>query len=554
MTTKRRYSLGETRIETHLKWLEQLETLPLTESCCDICHCDCYSSHRSELTTEDECVVAAAATLPLKSATPAVADKKPNGKEFSCSKAKVKTKVKVKCASTSNNNTHNNNNNNIKSKEIPGNNNKSSNIISTSLPKDLNKNCAKGKETLRKKSKTTKRSQSVGSHQSPSGQCSERFNTKDCARLHELLTSLGNDNTEKDLKINGISTANLANCESSCISDVKSKAKTMRCSSRTPPPSWSGALGGDTTDSSLAPIKLSESMANLCLVPTIREAYQKVPMHDKRILNRMAHKRTENAVAKENAWLARKYWENERYERELLKCEQMEEYKKAVRDKQFQDYLQTKSRLNEIAQRDLAELQRLRDSLRLKDDKAKKRLSFLRNERDLVANQKRCDDLRKVESVIMHQEEQNLDEIMRKNDSCQRLTERLKRADHIRNQILENYLKRLRYDNYIEQLQHEEHWREVQLGEQLKREQLKEQISRKRCRSQHFVQSRQQRNENIRNTAKLSQSLRELVRTSVTPDAGVTLFGGSGLPNLNNTASHYSSYNNIGKLLLDRQF
>lgn len=85
----------------------------------------------------------------------------------------------------------------------------------------------------------------------------------------------------------------------------------------------------------------------------------------------MATKRTEQALAKENAWLARKYWENERYERELLKCEQMEEYKKAVRDKQFQDYLQTKARLNDIAQRDLSELQRLKESLQQKDDRSK---------------------------------------------------------------------------------------------------------------------------------------------------------------------------------------
>lgn len=285
-------------------------------------------------------------------------------------------------------------------------------------------------------------------------------------------------------------------------------------------------------------------MANLCLVPSVREAYQKVPAHDKRILNRMATKRNEQAVSKENAWLARKYWENERYERELLKCEQMEEYKKAVRDKQFQDYLQTKARLNEIAQRDLCELQRLRESLQQKDARAKKRLQNLRIEKELSVNQKRCEELRKAEHVNINQEELNLDEMWKKSEICHRLTERLKRADHIRNEILENYLKRLRYDNYIEQLQHEEHWREIQLSAKLKREQLKEEISRKRCRSQHFVETKQKHNDSLKRTAKLSKSLRDLVRSSVTPDTGVSLYG---------VGSNNANSVQAAKLLFDRR-
>ncbi|XP_073839185.1 uncharacterized protein [Musca autumnalis] len=510
MTTKRRYSLSESRIEEHLKLLEELDTLPLVDSCCDICHCDCYSSHRSELEADGEL-----------EKSPQIVREEKESNNFSSSSDKVKSKVK-------------------KSESASITNSKTIEPHCSTPPTLPNGNCESlhlkkqvqcREKQLRKKHKQKKRSKSV-SNRSQS-QCSEHYYTRDCEILQNLLTSLDDSQLSK-LEIKG-------------VTKQPANQKRMR-SSRTPPPPMSLSHHFDNTifTTTNAPIRLSESMANLCLVPSIREAYQKVPAHDKRILNRMATKRNEQAISKENAWLARKYWENERYERELLKCEQMEEYKKAVRDKQFQDYLQTKARLNEIAQRDLCELQRLRESLQQKDARAKKRLQNLRLEKELSVNQKRCEELRKAEHVNINQEELNLDEMLKKSEICQRLTERLKRADHIRNEILENYLKRLRYDNYIEQLQHEEHWREIQLNEKLKREQLKEEISRKRCRSQHFVEVKQKQNEALKKTAKLSKSLRDLVRSSVTPDTGVALYG------IGNNGTANTSIQ-TAKLLFDRR-
>ncbi|XP_065361253.1 uncharacterized protein LOC135954934 [Calliphora vicina] len=522
MSTKRCYSLSETRIEEHLKLLEKLETLPLADSCCDICHCDCYNSHRSET---DEC---------CNSSKQVNKDSKLAADNNSLEEA-VNTKVrKKKCASITTKSNRTTKSKQHSNETTLPNENLTFDALTTRKSRDPD---------LRKKRKAKRRSKSVALQRSQS-QCSERHYTRDCEILQDLLTSLDDKNLS-NLEIVGKSTETHKEL-------VDTNKYTMISTSRTPlplPQSYYSFSYLDDTDTSFAPIRLSESMANLCLAPTIKEAYNKVPDHDKRILNRMATKRTEQALAKENAWLARKYWENERYERELLKCEQMEEYKKAVRDKQFQDYLQTKARLNEIAQRDLSELQRLKESLQQKDDRTKKRLQSLRTERDLAVNQKRCEELRKMECVNLHQEEHNLDEMLRKSETCHRLTERLKRADHIRNKMLENYLKRLRYDNYIEQLQHEEHWREVQLNEKLKREQLKEQISRKRCRSQHFVETKQHRNETIRKTAKLSKSLRDIVRSSVTPETGVTLFGTGPSNNIGVNAQ-----NSLSKLLLNRPF
>lgn len=298
---------------------------------------------------------------------------------------------------------------------------------------------------------------------------------------------------------------------------------------------------------------LCASMANLCLAPTVRAAFQQVPSHDQKILNRMAGKRSQQAADKETAWLARKFWENERLERQLLRVEQLEAYKQAVHDKQFQDYLLTKARLQALAERDLAELRRLRGALDAKDAAAKQRLEARRLERDLSLCQRRCEELRRSEAVTVHQEEQHLDETLRKRDICMRLTQRLRRAGELRGQLLEAYLKRLQHDNYVEQVQHEEHWRERQQEERLRRDQLREDIQRKRHQSQRFVECRQRRHEDRFRTAKISASLRELVRQSVTPEGGA--IGGIGgsvgqdPPALNTYAQQQVQ---LGRLLFDR--
>ncbi|KAI9588718.1 uncharacterized protein LOC119631428 [Glossina fuscipes] len=488
MYTKHHYSLCDIRVEEHLKWLKQVDSLPLIESCCDICHCDCYSSQLNEDLADARLQKLQADECRMK-------------KENAKIKKKKKKNASMPVQSGNQQST-------LPTNEYTNTHNKTRPIVKLKTCDELF-----GERSSKEEKKRSKSVCSLRSHSS----CSESIHyTRDCEILRDLLRSLECDDTSH-LKING----KVKNNETSKDTAATSKEK-MR-SSKTPPPHWSCL--NETDSSSLPPIRLSESMANLCLVPTVREAYLKVPAHDKRILNRMATKRNEQAIANENAWLARKYWENERYERELLKCEQMEEYKKAVRDKQFQDYLQTKTRLNEIAQRDLIELQHLKKSLQHKDACTRKRLQSLRAERDMAVNQKRCDDQRKLDAVSLQHEGQQLNEVLKKDRICERLTERLKRADRLRNQILENYLKRLRYDNCVEQLQHEEHWREVQLNEQLKLDQLNERISRKRSRSQQFVENRQKRNDSLRKTAKISQNLRQLVRSSVSPEGGVTLFG-----------------------------
>ncbi|XP_030567635.1 trichohyalin [Drosophila novamexicana] len=465
MTPKKKRQRGKSRAQAQ-QHQQLLAALELTDSCCDICHCDCYSSHSSSNVSGGPQSATELQQLEHEIHALEQLQRSESGqrrRQRSASKSPTQAKA-----------THNRRG-------------------SAECQTRVSTASARGR---RSKSAGSQRSQSrQDTPEKPDKQRTGRAGAlRDCQMLQTVFGSL-----------NAVDATTLAISGSS-----RSKSKSQENMALVP-------LAQNLTRGN----SLCASMANLCLAPTVRAAYAQVPSHDQRILNRMAVKRSERAADKEHAWLARKYWENERLERQLLKCEQLEEYKRAVHDKQFQDYLMTKARLQALAERDLAELRRLRGALDAKDAAAKQRLDAMRLERDLTLCQRRYEESRRNEAVNLQQEEQQLDATLRKRDTCMRLTQRLRRADELRAQLLEGYLKRLQHDNQVEQLHHEEHWRERQQLERLKREQLQHDIQRKRQQSQRFVDTRQRRHEARFRTAKISASLRELVRQSVTPESAL---------------------------------
>ncbi|XP_068147601.1 accessory gland protein Acp36DE [Drosophila tropicalis] len=505
MTPKRkRHSRSEAAAKSKAKLKEEhlqlLEELDLADSCCDICHCDCYSSHSSSNVSARNGPTKDSEELRQLDQDIKVLEQL-HQKEKECKRshsrtAKSPSGIEVKVTSRSRRGS---------ATEIPS-------RGSTASRSRRSKSAGSQRSIKEEVAKTE--NEPLKSRQR-GGQRAGR--QKDCKMLQSILGSL---NDTPALSIVG-----------------KGKSKSQDNVNHVKAPSPKS--------------NLCVSMANLCLAPTVRAAYQQIPTHDQKILNRMAVKRSQQAADKEHAWLARKYWENERLERQLLKCEQVEEYKRAVHDKQFQDYLMTKARLQALAERDLAELRRLRGALDAKDAAAKQRLASMKLERDLTLCQRRCEELRRSEAVTVQQEEQNLDATLKKRDICMRLTQRLRRADELRTELLESYLRRLQHDNYVEQAQHEEHWRERQQIERLKREQLKEDIQRKRRQSQRFVEGRQRHHEARYRTAKISASLRELVRQSVTPEGGNSNSPAVGLDQ--EALSYYAQQQvHLGRLLFDQ--
>ncbi|XP_017076639.2 trichohyalin [Drosophila eugracilis] len=488
---------GQSEAE-HLQLLEELE---LVDSCCEICHCDCYSSHSSGSAS-------GRGTQPQESLKELLQlDKDIQALE----KLQRRESAKGKRSASS----------------------QGHRSVSRSPTEGKSSHSRRGSSDSQKRntdSGRSRRSKSAGSRRSESRERQpqqkvepvpqdrrRRGAQRDCKMLQQFL---GPQNDAPAFSI---------------VGRAKSKSQDNMALAPSLPRGRKSSL--------------CASMANLCLAPTVRAAFQQVPRHDQKILNRMAGKRSQQAADKETAWLARKLWENERLERQLLRVEQLEAYKQAVHDKQFQDYLVTKARLQALAERDLTELKRLRGALDAKDAATKKRLEARRLERDLNLCQRRCEELRRSEAVTVQQEEQHLDETLRKRDICMRLTQRLRRADELRGQLLEAYLKRMQHDNLLEQVHHEEHWRERQQEERVRRDQLREDIERKSHQSQRFVECRQRRQDDRFRTAKISASLRELVRQSVTPEGAISGSLGQDTPALNSYAQQQLQ---LGRLLFEK--
>ncbi|XP_016989695.2 trichohyalin [Drosophila rhopaloa] len=492
---------SKTKGQSEAEHLQLLEELELADSCCEICHCDCYSSHSSSSVSGRGIQRQESLKELLQ------LDKDIQALEQLQRRDSAKSK---RSASSQRN----------RSASRSPTDGKSSHSRRGSV--DCQKRSTDSGRSRRSKSAGSRRSNSPEKQQQqkvePTPQVRRRRGAqRDCKMLQQFLGPL---NDAPALSIIG-------------------RAKSKSHENMVPLQSQTQAKKNS----------LCNSMANLCLAPTVRAAFQQVPSHDQKILNRMAGKRSQQAADKETAWLARKFWENERLERQLLRVEQLEAYKQAVHDKQFQDFLVTKARLQTLAERDLAELKRLRGALDAKDAAAKKRLEARRLERDLNLCQRRCEELRRSEAVTVQQEEQHLDETLRKRDICMRLTQRLRRADELRGQLLESYLKRMQHDNYLEQVHHEEHWRERQQEERLRRDQLRGDIERKRHQSQRFVECRQRRQDDRFRTAKISASLRELVRQSVTPEGAISGSVGQDTPALNVYAQQQLQ---LGRLLFDQ--
>ncbi|BFG05602.1 trichohyalin [Drosophila madeirensis] len=516
MTPKRkRRGRSESRAKSKAKLqaehLQLLQELELADSCCDICHCDCYSAHSSsgsasgrqkehneELQQLDQDIQALEHLQRRESARTRAtsAGRRSHSSQRQRSASRSPTEVKSQSRRGS---------------------------------AECQPRASTSGRSRRSKSAGSQRSDSRQEQQRPEQVESKpqprqrRGAQRDCQMLQHFLAPL---------------------CDAPALS-IHGRGKSKSQENMALVPLAQAQAQHKRSDGK----SLCASMASLCLAPTVRAAYQQIPDHDQKILNRMAVKRSQQAADKEHAWLARKYWENERLERQLLKVEQVEEYKRAVHDKQFQDYLMTKARLQALAERDLAELRRLRGALDAKDAAAKRRLASMRLERDMTLCQRRCEELRRSEAVTVHQEEQYLDSTLRKRDICMRLSQRLRRADELRGQLLEAYLRRLQHDNYVEQAQHEEHWRERQHLERLKQQQLKEDIQRKRSQSQRFVEGRQRLQEARFRTAKISASLRELVRSSVTPEGGAAAAVGPDQQALNSYAQQQVQ---LGRLLFER--
>ncbi len=272
-----------------------------------------------------------------------------------------------------------------------------------------------------------------------------------------------------------------------------------------------------------------KSVQNLCdqldsigintITPRITKLYTKIPEHDKKILKRMAMKRTQEIAQMEDAWIARKCWEDEKTMRNNLINEHSLQYMRKVKDKQKKEAMQTERRLNDLAKKEQQNLDEIRKNINVKEERLEQRLRAESMKKEIMNRERQLEEIRKFEAAAMIQQELQLDEEARKQECYSNLEHRINRAEEMRNKYLSTRQRRLCMDNELEQNLHAANYDEAKRNELVKLEQLKMKIQERNRKSIQFMEAKQQCLIESQWRARASAELRDLVRHSISPDS-----------------------------------
>lgn len=236
--------------------------------------------------------------------------------------------------------------------------------------------------------------------------------------------------------------------------------------------------------------------------------------HDKKILDRMSMKNLKEIALVENAMMARKYWEDEKMEREKTKNEQHLKYLKLVNDKRLQEHKETTRRRKIINEKYQDYCSRVQTEIEAKMIRSENILKNIEMEREMMECRKRQRELQRFEAINSNCEEKNLDEQIWRESINEKIEEKIHKAEHIRSKNLDFYRTRVQTDNQIHQQLHAQHYEEAMKEEIKKREVLKQKIYARDSKYKKFDEERQRHVQQLKAQAKTSSLLRELVRRS----------------------------------------
>lgn len=272
-----------------------------------------------------------------------------------------------------------------------------------------------------------------------------------------------------------------------------------------------------------------KSVENLCdqldsigintITPRITKLYTTIPEHDRKILKRMAMKRTQEIAQMEDAWIARKCWEDERTLRNNLINEHSMQYMRKVKEKQKQETMQTERRMNDLARKEQQNLNEMRRHINAKEERLEQRLRAESMKREILNRERQLEGIRKFEAAVILQQELQLDEEVRKQECYSNLENRINRAEEMRMKYLSTRQRRLCMDNELEQNLHAANYDETRRNELQKLEQLKVKIQERNRKAIRFMEAKEQHLIECRNQARASAELRNIVRSSISPDS-----------------------------------
>ncbi|XP_059622261.1 coiled-coil domain-containing protein 177 [Phlebotomus argentipes] len=250
----------------------------------------------------------------------------------------------------------------------------------------------------------------------------------------------------------------------------------------------------------------------------IGRMYEKLPEHDKKILNRMARKRTEESLMAEDAEIAHKYWDEEKRARRTMLEQHQEQLNRVVRENRERETRETEDRLACLESREKYQREKLKRELWDKNQRLSHRLKCLQMKREVRQCDKRRDQMRRLQVAAINQQEQDLDNQIRQQILYDQLEVKIARAECLRRRILGVQKSRIQADNELQQRIHAIKYQEVQRLNQFRHQKLLLHVKETDRRAEQIRETKKRDLEESRHVAESSRTLRDFIRRSLSPE------------------------------------
>ncbi|XP_058463158.1 citron rho-interacting kinase [Malaya genurostris] len=252
--------------------------------------------------------------------------------------------------------------------------------------------------------------------------------------------------------------------------------------------------------------------------------------HDRRILHCMVLKRIKEIERLEESVLAKQCWEQEKLYRKSLLDEQERNYKRAIRQKRNIEQIEIRNRKQRLERLEKQQIEKIQNEITEKDIRSNSLLKTLEIQKGIKECEKKTRELKRMEDTTINQEEKVLDKDIWRQSLVDHLEERVQRADEMRHRVLEVYQRRLKIDNQLERKIHSNNLKQTLEQERYKLMKLKERILLRESRFQRFKDSKNRIFDHLKNRAKTTAALRDMVKHSISPDTCPKTISGNQRP------------------------
>ncbi|XP_055614089.1 uncharacterized protein LOC129760472 [Uranotaenia lowii] len=297
---------------------------------------------------------------------------------------------------------------------------------------------------------------------------------------------------------------------------LKATMKPARCLSTSDLSTYKGSMIGEA----------NHDMQNICnrlhsskITEMLDQKGTQLTDHDRRILHCMVLKRIKEIERLEESVVAKQCWEQEKHYRKSLLDQQERNYKKAIKQKRSIEEIEKSQRKQRLARLEQQQIERIQNEICQKDIRSTNLLKTLEIKKGIKECEKKNRELKRIEDATVNQEEKILDKDIWRQSLADHMEERVQRAEEIRHRVLTVYRQRVRIDNQLERNMHAQNLKQTLEQERFKLIQLQERILARESRFQKFKDSKKRIFDQLKNRAKATAALRDMVKLSISPDA-----------------------------------